>query len=687
MHYRLFYLIIILLGISTGVVRAQESVPFEKDAFPGREKELRQAKKQLKKGDRLFESGLGYYQEAADHYVKAYVFNPDNATLNYQLGVCYFRTNKKEKAGKYLKKAYQLNPDVKDNLAFILGEYYQYQSEFDKAIEMYQSYRKKLPPEKLENERQKIDKHIKECEYAKELVGKPVRVFIDHLSGDLNSAYPDYGPVVNADESVLFFTTRRPSVKGSEHTESDFGYMEDILIAERDRDGSWSVVRNPGKPLNSDEHDAIVGITPDGQQLFLYKASGGGDLYYSRLDGNQWRKPKKLSNKVNSKYHESYASFSYDGKRMFYVSDMPDGYGQHDIYMSELSEKGKWQEGKNLGAVINTPYDETAVFMHPDGKTLYFSSTGHSTMGGYDIFKSEFSDGEWSDPENLGYPLNTPGDDVFITLSASGKHAYISSVRPEGKGDQDIYLVTFLGPEKGVINTSEDQLIAYNQEPVTQTLIEEAVEVETTQLTLMKGIITDKKTGEPLQAEITLTNVNTNEQLTSFTSNSETGKYLVTLPAGKNYGIAVRADGYLFYSENIDLREKSGYREIEKNIALDQIEIGKSIVLRNIFFDSGKSTLRDESQAELDRLYEIMDENPGIRVEISGHTDNVGSASFNKKLSEARAKAVVDYLVDKGIDAGRLEYAGYGFEKPIASNDTEEGRQKNRRTEFKIIAK
>ncbi len=685
--HRLLYLTMILLVVATGMMHAQESVPFEKNEFPGKEKEFRQAKKQLKKGNRLFESGKGFYHEAADHYVKAYVFNPDNATLNYQLGVCYFRTNAKDKAGKYLKKAFTLDPDVNDNLSFVLGEYYQYQSEFDKAVEMYKNYRKKLPPEKLEHEREIIDRHIKECEYAKLLVENPVRVFIDHISGDINSDYPDYGPVVNADESMLFFTTRRPTATGPEHAESDFGYMENIMIAERAKDGSWSVVKNPGKPLNSDEHDAIVGITPDGQQLFLYKASGGGDLYYSRLDGNEWRRPKKLSDKINTKYHESYASFSYDGKKMYFVSDKPGGYGQHDIYMSKLNDKGKWEEAKNLGAVINTPYDETAVFMHPDGKTLYFSSTGHSTMGGYDIFKTEFKDGKWSDPKNLGYPINTPGDDVFITLSASGKHAYISSVRPEGKGDQDIYLVTFLGPEKGIINTSEDQLIAYRQEPVTQTLIEEAVQIETTQLTLMKGIITGEKTGEPLKAEITLTNVNTNEELTSFSSNSKTGKYLVTLPAGKNYGIAVRADGYLFYSENIDLREKGGYREIEKNIALDQIEIGKSIVLRNIFFDSGKSTLRDESQTELDRLFEILNEHQGVKVEISGHTDNVGSASFNKKLSEARAKAVVDYLAEKGIDAERLQYAGYGFEKPIATNDTEEGRQQNRRTEFKIISK
>lgn len=666
---------------------AQESVPFEKDAFPEKTKELREAKKNIRKGDRLFESGVGFYIEALTFYVKAQNFNPDNALLNYKIGVCHFKTNNKDRAGQYLIKAYELDKDVAADVAFILGEYYQYKANFDKAIEMFQAYRKTLSPDELEKRREALEKRIKECEYGKDMYANPRRVFIDNLGETLNSNYPDYGPVVNADESVLFFTSRRPTTTGTENAGSDFGYMEDIFIAEKDDEGNWTIIKNPGKPLNTDEHDAIVGITPDGQQLFLYKASGGGDLYYSRLEGNEWRRPKKLSRKINTKYHESYASFSYDGQKMFYVSDMPGGYGEHDIYVSNMNDKGDWQEGVNLGATINTPYDETAVFMHPDGKTLFFSSEGHSNIGGYDIFKSELVDGEWTEPENLGFPINTPGNDVFITLSASGKHAYISSVRPEGQGNQDIYMVTFLGAEKNVVNTSEDQLIAYQDEPISQTQMEEAVEVESTQLTLMKGVVTDKKTEKPLEATITLTDNATNQKLTTFTSNSETGKYLVTLPAGKNYGISVRADGYLFYSENIDLTEKKGYEEIEKNIALDQIEIGKSIVLRNIFFDSGKSKLRDESQAELDRLYDIMDENPGIRVEISGHTDNVGSASFNKKLSQDRAKAVVDYLVEKGISADRLEYAGYGFDKPIATNDTEEGRQKNRRTEFKIISK
>ncbi|MGB4229892.1 MAG: OmpA family protein, partial [Bacteroidales bacterium] len=320
----------------------------------------------------------------------------------------------------------------------------------------------------------------------------------------------------------------------------------------------------------------------------------------------------------------------------------------------------------------------------PDGRTLYFSSQGHNSMGGYDIFKSTYKDGYWSKPENLGFPINTADDDLYFVLSSSGQRAYFSSSRKGTIGDQDIFMITFI-IDKPMNTSTEDNLIAYKTKPVQEIKIESAITIETPSLTLLRGFIYDEDTKKPLEAQIVLTDNEKNEELAVFSSNAQTGRYLVSLPSGKNYGIAVKKEGYLFHSENFVIPENAQYQEIQKDIYLKPIKIGQSIVLRNIFFDFDKATIRPESKTELENLIKLMNDNPNIKIEISGHTDNIGSAAYNQKLSESRAKAVVDYLIEHGIERSRLSYMGYGLEKPIASNDTEEGRQLNRRVEFKII--
>jgi outer membrane protein OmpA-like peptidoglycan-associated protein len=323
----------------------------------------------------------------------------------------------------------------------------------------------------------------------------------------------------------------------------------------------------------------------------------------------------------------------------------------------------------------------------PDGKTLYFSSKGHNTMGGYDIFKTVLENGIWSTPENIGYPINDADDDVFFVLSASGRRGYYAAAHKGGVGEKDIYMITFLGAEKEPLLSTEDNLLASVTAPVKETSVKQAVEIKGPQITLLKGIITDAFTNKPLEATIELIDNVKNEVLATFKSNSATGKYLVSLPSGKNYGISVKADNYLFHSENFDLPANADYQEVTKDIALKNVSVGTKIVLKNIFFDFNKSTLRPESTAELERLIKLLNDVPNMRIEISGHTDNKGSAEYNQKLSESRSKSVVDYLVSKGVNSGRLEFKGYGLTQPIASNDTEEGRQENRRTEFKILSK
>lgn len=679
-------ILLVIFGFLASFGLNAQSIEFDKKNFPDKPRELKEAKSNLDQGNKNYDLGQGMYTTALDYFLKAQAFNPNNAQLNYRIGRCYLASIQKTKAITYLEKAMALDPQIATDIKFLLAKAYHLNLEFDKAIQYYQEYKATCGPELLATQGPEIEKKIEECNVGKELVQKPARVFIDNLGSTVNSIYPEYAPLITADEATIFFTSRRDNTTGGKRDPNDLKYYEDVYFS--DKAGSdWSTPKNPVKPLNGKKHDATVGLSPDGQTLLSYKGSNGGDIYQCVLKGDVWSKPEKLPNTINTKMHESSATFSPDGRTMYFVSDREGGYGGGDIWMSKKDKRGKWGEPVNLGATVNTKYDEEGVFMHPNGKTLYFSSQGHKTMGGYDIFKSTYENGLWSVPENIGYPINSADDDVFFSISASGIHGYYSSVKPDGLGDQDIYIITFLGTEKPVINNSEDNLLASQIAPVSETIIEAPVEIKDNQLTLLKGIISDEITKLPVGAIIEITDNDKNEVIASFESNSKTGKYLVTLPSGKNYGMAVKADGYLFHSENFNIPPTTSYREVEKNIELKKVEVGSVIVLNNIFFDFNKSTLRPDSYAELERLLKLLTDMPTLKIEISGHTDNIGSAAYNKTLSENRAKAVVDYLIGKGIKADRLTYVGYGFDKPIATNDTEEGRQMNRRTEFKITSK
>jgi len=673
---------IVVLLITTGQLAAQ-SIEFDNKNFPNNKNELRQAQNEIKEADKLFDKGGKASTEKALHlYSNANKFNPRNAQLNYRIAQCYLRGQYKSTAVVFLETAVALNPAVAADAYFLLGRAYQLSYQFDKAIEAYEKYKSRLSGRDAALI-PKVNKHINECNTAKILIAKPVRVFIDNIE-ELNTAYPEYGPVISADESVIMFTSCRDDTSGGGRDEE--GFYEDIYSASR-IGKKWGTAINIGKPLNTNAHDAIIGLSNDGQRLFIYSTDNGGDIYESALKGDTWSKPKSISSKINSKHHESQASLAYDGNTLYFISNRPGGFGGHDIYKSTRDAKGNWGEPENLGPTINTEHDELCVFIHPDGKTLYFSSEGHNTMGGHDIFKSVYENGRWSKPENLGYPINTPDDDMFFTLSASGRRGYFSSAREGGKGEQDLYMITFLGPEKQVIANSEDFLIAYQSNPISEKVIEAAVELPTANLTLLKGVVRDEQTKHPLGAAINVIDNSKNIVIASLESNSRTGRFLVSLPSGINYGISVKAEDYLFHSENFDIPAATGYQEVEKDIDMKKIDVGNKIVLRNIFFDFGKSTLRAESIYELTLMVDLLKEMPKLKIEISGHTDNIGSATYNQKLSEDRAKVVVDYLISKGIAASRLTYKGYGLEQPIATNDTEKGRQLNRRTEFKVIEK
>ncbi len=679
--------IFILLLFAASVAKSQ-SIDFKKNNFPNDREGLDAAIENFEKGDELFNQGIAYYKMALEPYLLANTFNPNNSFLNFKIGKCYLFSSTKQKAITYLEKAKELNASIDVQLPYYLGWAYHLDMQWDKAIEQYRKFGLIAGSGAEFMEMQADAKQgIKACETGKVLQLKPIRVFVDNAGAEINSKYSDYGPVISADESIMLFTSRREGTTGGAIDPGINEYMEDIYISQK-LNGKWTKAINLGAPVNTGDHDANSGLSADGQKFLIYNGSGHGDLYEANLIGDKWDEPKPLGKNINSNAHESSACYSPDGKSIYFVSDNPEStLGDRDIFVSNKEANGKWGKAVNLGPSINTGLGEEGVFIHPDGKTMYFSSEGHETMGGYDIFKSVYENGKWGKPENLGFPVNTPDNDVFFVISASGKHGYYSSYSDKGFGEKDIFLITFLGPEKPMVLNNEDNLLASKTAPVKETVLAPTLAIKEAQLTILKGIVSDASTKRPLDATIEIIDNAQNISIATFTSNSATGKYLVSLPAGKNYGIAVKKDGYLFQSENFDIPAAAAFQQVVKDIALKGVDVGSTIVLKNIFFDLGKATLRSESTNELERLGKLLYDNPTLKIEISGHTDNKGSAELNKKLSDGRAKAVVDYLISKGITGDRLTYVGFGKEQPIASNDTEDGRQQNRRTEFKIIGK
>ncbi|MBK9192862.1 MAG: OmpA family protein [Crocinitomicaceae bacterium] len=595
---------------------------------------------------------------------------------------------------QYFEKAYNLKPTVSPDILFYLGWCYHLDGNWTKAMEYYNMFAGKATAPELAPLKTEAFKKIQECKNGQALESQKARVWIDNIGDEINSQYPDYAPVISTDEALMIFTTRRPDTE-----EMAFGgYFEDLYVSRREN-GVWSKAVPIGKPVNvKGQHDATIGLSPDGHTLYVYNDDrGNGDIYESIDEDGAWSQPELMEKTINTDAHEPDASLTFDGKRLYFTSDKPGGTGGHDIYYSDWNdEKQKWGEAINVGTVLNTPYDERSVFIHPDGETMYFASKGHNTMGGYDLFYSKLVDGKWTTPVNLGPPLNTPDDDVQLVVAGNGRFGYCSSYRSGGYGEKDIYVITFLGPEKLPVLSNEDNLIASIAKPIKEKLEEPQLVSEGSNMAILTGIIRDEKTKQPLKAQIVLVDNEANKVIAEFNSDAVTGKYLVSLPGGSNYGIAIRKDGYLFHSENFVIPDESGFRQYNKDADLKKVEVGQTIILRNIFFDLDKYTLRPESVNELERLIKLLQENPTMKIEISGHTDTRGSAEHNQELSYNRAKAVVDYLIAHGIDAGRLTYAGYGETKTIVSDEAiakmksttekEEAHQQNRRTEFKILS-
>ncbi len=593
------------------------------------------AQRAHKKADLLF--AKGYFHSALNHYLEVEKAHPKDAKVKLQIARCYVALNYAEESLQYALKSEELGFHDEKLLKYTLARAYHISHKFDKAKELY------VASDPAKTNHKDISKKLKECDYGKKYFASPRKVKITNLGNRVNSDKNDLLPKPTADLHKLYFTSHRTGATGGAAN------PEDVYVS-INQGGAWTEPKQLKGPINTVANDACVGISPDGQTMYLFKGDNGGDIYYSSLRGEVWTTPKSMP--FNTALKETSITISSDGRELFF-DRMSEG-GTYNIYTCKKTAGGRWSRPQ-LVRGIRSNYDERAPFLHPDGKTLFFSSKGFNSMGGYDILMSKRDEaGAWGKPTNLGYPINTSGDELSFTLSADGLLGFYSSSKKGGYGEQDIYSIRMPKSKKP-------------------------------NLALLTGKVVEEATNKPVEATIYVIDNDANEEVARFKSNSKSGEYLVALPAGKNYGINIEKEGHLFHSENVYLEKDASYKSLKKNVKLMSAQPGAKIVLNNIFFETSKYTLTQSSNAELKNLEKLLKKNPRIRVEISGHTDNTGNAQANQLLSENRAKAVVDYLLAQGIPTQRLEYKGYGSTQPVADNNSAAGRQKNRRTEFKII--
>ncbi len=640
-------IIFILLSINS---IAQVNVEFKKENFESKE-DYDKALNYLFSGDDYFDDGIDKYSFALENYEKAAELNPNNALLNYKIGVCYYYANDNFKSLQFYNKAYQLDSLVNDIILYRIGQGYQFRLQFNKAVEYYNQFFSKYTGKEKKEWQEAAKKRIQECADGKDLIKNFVGGMVVNIK-NVNSKYIDHSPLITNDEQTLFFTSRRPSADFVDVDEAGRAY-ENIYIAKKNEKGIWQEAINIGAPISSKNNNATIGLSPDGHKLYIYYGrKNNGDIYVSEFKDSAWSVPSALPAPINTKYQETAISFSPDGKLVYFVSNRPNGIGEKDIWVADITKDGKYENAKPLSATINTIYNERAVFVHPDGKTMYFSSEGHKTMGGFDIFKSTKDEkGEWGVPENIGYPINTAGDDVFFVPSLDNKRAYFSSLKLNSKGEQDIYMYVF--PE-----LAEKNLI------------------------VIKGTIRDESTKKIIPANIIFKN-EAGKKL-EIKSDPETGEYSVSIPKNKNYELSVESLGYTTLEESINPHADET-KDFLLSMKGEVLSNCKPIVLENIWFDFDKSNLKSASFNELDSLAAFLSTCTRYNVEIGGHTCTAGSKSYNYFLSKKRAQSVVDYLIKKGVDAKRLTSQGYGPDKPISDNSTRAGRIKNRRVEFKLI--
>ena len=498
------------------------------------------------------------------------------------------------------------------------------------------------------------------CDFAIHAIDNPVPFEPENLGPNINSENDEYWPSLSADESIMVFTMLLPIDARNPVTRAN---RQEDLYYSRFEDGAWQPAQNAGRPLNTYDNEGAQSISGNGR-FMVFTACGREDgfglcdLYFSVREKGIWTVPVNMGPAINSRHSEKQPSLSADGRAVYFTSDRPGGLGKYDLWMSSRIADGNWSAPVNLGKNINSREFDQSPFIHPDNKTLYFSSTGWPGMGGFDIYMSRrINDSTWSNPVNLGYPINTHHHEEGLIVNARADMAYFSSTRLSGKG-RDIFSFA---------------------------LYEEA---QPNRVSYMKGKVFDSQTSRPLEAQFELIDLETRKKVIESSSEPGNGEFLVVIPVDADYALNVSRPAYLFHSENFAFDKVYSRTEpFLKDIALSPIEIGERIVLRNVFYHTDSFALDTKSIVELDKVVMFMRANPSLVVEIGGHTDNTGSQEHNLWLSGKRAGEVAAYLVDHGIKKERIEFRGYGMEVPVTTNETEEGRALNRRTELKVLSR
>ncbi|MBP5260242.1 MAG: OmpA family protein [Paludibacteraceae bacterium] len=666
-----------LISLFTVLLLAVPAV-WAKKQKPNLEKpELKQYNAYIRQGDKLFENTPYEKTLATTYYLKAFLLDSSSAELCYKIGSSYLYSTQKVQALKYFQRSVALDSTDANYKAFWkLANTYQLALQFDTAITLYDRYLLRYLPKMSKSERKAqkrlTEKRIMECRAGRELVKEEKQVFIDPVT-QVNTREDEYNPIISPDASTLTYTTatwlnertrKETAMNVFKADGGEFGTPEP-LVEERGR-SNFSVVS-----LGDNDYMLYDGTKPHRITQYAFIK-------------NRWKKTGKM--KWNKKNPVKRISFNSDSTQVYFSSitkqkkKKATGY---DIYMATKNEKGKWQKAHPVGVgttSVNTEYDEISPVILGDS-ALFFSSNGHNTMGGYDLFVSYRRNGLWSRAVNIGYPVNTPFDDVFYCPANRWNKAYMASNRDGGEGETDIYHLTFIYP-KELSMSFEPPVGVLGDGLLGNIRLEKAAEIDSSLITVLHGYILDEEK-QYLIGHLELADNRLQQIIVSMDADS-TGYYRIQLPAGSNLGLSVSCKGYLFHSENFDLPEQTQYQEIEKNIVLKKIAIGKNVIMKNIFFETAKADLSNESQIELNNLIKLLNDNPTLHLEIGGHTDNKGSRAYNQKLSQSRAESVVHYLVEHGISPERLTSKGYAFDVPVADNKTEEGRRENRRTEFLV---
>lgn len=590
------------------------------------------------------------YPEATDALLNLTQSEPKFIDGWLMLGELYNEQKEFDKGRSALLEVMKLDPAYASKSWFFLAQSYWNLDSFyacanacDRFLQ-FQTISKERQQQALQMKRNSL--------FASESIKHPVPFDPKNLGGGINSEQPEYLPSVTGDEQTIVFTRRLGKGPAAN---------EDFFIS-RKMNGAWTPAVPLSGNVNTLYNEGAQSLTPDGNELYYAacdKPGGYGscDIYFTQRKGKDWSDVKDVGPPVCTNAWETQPCIGADGNTLYFVSNRPGGKGGSDIWVSYKGKNGKWQLPINLGDSINTQYDEKSPFIHPDGVTLYFSSKGHPGFGGDDIFISRRkSDGTWSTPKNIGYPINSRNDENSLVVSLNGQHAYFASDRLSDNRNYDLYYFD---------------------------LYKEAQPLSTT---FLKGIVTNADDATAVAANIQLIDLETGMVVGESDADPVDGSYLVSIPNGKDYALNAAATGFLFYSQNFSLKDHPAEKPFLINVEMKPIAVNVPVVLHNIFFETDSYVLKDESKVELNKLLEFLNQNPSLKILISGHTDNQGSDEHNQKLSDDRAKSVKDYLVSNGIAATRLSSKGFGETKPIATNDTPEGRAQNRRTEFTVIA-